>query len=385
MPLLPMPADDGGRGNLPQIVHHAYPYGLLYSPVQFPEAEPVSDADVALAERLLRAYRRAVQDEERAIHRAKDDVWNVIENAYHPEFIGILREGDPRKLAEKLAVAFLDPISHGLGPGPMVRDVCRTEEGNAGIATLCLDRLISLAEAMGLLTVENPDQGKWGENVYEPPDEVAAKIEQALGIPICPPPACSYFGMPVNGKLLFAKSCEHIYSAWRLWELGGGAAGSICEIGGGYGGVAYYMVRMGLQRYTIFDLPRINVLQGYYLVKTLPETAVSLYGEPEAGIRVLPYWESAKEPAGRFTAALNQDSFPEIAAVIVLDYLRDLRRSVAGPLLSINQESQAPSTCPEHLQNLVPDLVRQAGGYHRTGRFPYWLRKGYVEEVYVPA
>jgi hypothetical protein len=50
-------------------------------------------------------------------------------------------------------------------------------------------------------------------------------------------------------------------------------------------------------------------------------------------------------------------------------------------VLSINQE--APRLIADgRLQNVVADLVKRDAGFSRVSRSPYWLRRGYVEEVF---
>ena len=78
---------------------------------------------------------------------------------------------------------------------------------------------------------------------------------------------------------------------------------------------------------------------------------------------------------------VNQDSFPEIERAFVVDYLRHIRR-FAGRLLSINQEAAAVAAADGRCQHVVSELVDSVGGFVRVSRVPYWLRRGYVEEIY---
>lgn len=354
--------------------------------IVFPEPEPPDARAFQLAERLLIAYQKAFEDQGKIMNCPNQDLWEMIQYEFHREFLAILRSGDAKRLAESLSRAFYDPITHGLGPGAVLSGVARTPEGSISIAGLTIDRLIALAEALGLLPYENPEQGRWGENIYLDPTEVAKKIQNYLGVDVCPPLVCGYFGVPVGNSVLFIKSSEHLYTGWRLNNLcNEHSDGGVCEIGGGYGGVAYYAYRLGVRKYSLFDLPQINVLQGYYLGMSLPDAPLVLYGEPHKpqGIHVMPYWQLKREPSHGFAVALNQDSFPEIQPGAVKDYLDEIRRVVKGVFLSINQEAQAACQLDIY-QNHVPSLVAQAGGFRRLGRFPYWMRSGYVEEMYVP-
>jgi hypothetical protein len=44
---------------------------------------------------------------------------------------------------------------------------------------------------------------------------------------------------------------------------------SFIEIGGGFGGMALFGLRAGATRWPIVDLPIMNVVQGYFLIKCL--------------------------------------------------------------------------------------------------------------------
>jgi hypothetical protein len=49
--------------------------------------------------------------------------------------------------------------------------------------------------------------------------------------------------------------------------------------------------------------------------------------------------------------------------------------------VSINHESKPPR--PDGARHLsVPEVVREVGGFTLERRWPYWLRKGYVVEIY---
>jgi hypothetical protein len=133
-------------------------------------------------------------------------------------------------------------------------------------------------------------------------------------------------------------------------------------------------------------LPTTNVLQGYYAMKTLGADAVSLSGERAPGdaaglVQILPTQAIAQIGDAAFDLVLNQDSFPEMSAATVHEYLRWIRRSCAGALLSINHESR--SSYGHGLRHVVvPEAVAEVGGYELRHRYPYWLRRGYVVELY---
>jgi hypothetical protein len=187
---------------------------------------------------------------------------------------------------------------------------------------------------------------------------------------VCPPLVGGYFGVRLRGGLMFATTCNQLYAAYRLAELASEAhRRTACEIGGGYGGCAYYAYLLGLREYRLFDLPVVNVLQGYYLAKALPGANVVLFGEVEAAdsICVYPYWLLRKQADESFGVALNQDSVPEIAPALAEEYLRDIART-SRLFLSINQESQGPSGPPG---NSVPEMADRCRMLRRISRYPF--------------
>ena len=205
-------------------------------------------------------------------------------------------------------------------------------------ALFILDRLVSLAEIVGVLRMENPEQGRWGENLYEAPDELVAKLESALGIGITVPAVegCLFTLETKSGRLHF-RDITALYAAWRIRAITNHLEGAaICEIGGGVGRVAYYCSKFGIGNFAIFDLPLVNVLQGYFLIRALPGANVVLYGEdmPADGraIRVLPGWAFQEVPSKTFDLVLNQDSFPEIERSTVREYLREIGRTTRSAL-----------------------------------------------------
>ena len=155
-------------------------------------------------------------------------------------------------------------------------------------------------------------------------------------------------------------------------------AKKICEIGGGLGRTGLWGCKFGVSEYTILDLPLTNVLQGFYLLKSMNDS-VSLYDEPARQVRILP---CNALPEEKFDLVLNQDSFPEIAENIVVDYLNWIKHH-AVEFLSINFESKALYPGGNHLS--VNELTQKVGGFKKVARNHYWLRKGYLAERYKTA
>lgn len=331
---------------------------------------PATPRDVEIAERLLRAWRRAMAD-----HRTPaQDLWTLVIDGQR-RFLELLRQGDPRTLAAYLCNMSRHDATLGTVQGEAEHArLLRDGAYRAYIARMAKDKLVSLAEAVGVLPCENPESGPYGESLHLDAGLLAGRISAAVGLDITPP--------PIDGGLLKIRAGEALFGERDLnavfTALGMRGTARICEIGGGSGRVAYWSHRLGARSYALVDLPHVNVVQGFYLLKALPDGAVSLHGEPAAAVAIHP---CDALPEGSFDLVLNQDSFPEIGRDTVLAYL-DWIADHAAAFLSINHESQGEYPGGRHLR--VLDLVRETGRLELVERIPYWLRKGYVRERYRP-
>lgn len=366
---------------------HALAFGFPRAETAFTTEAPGGAGEGRIVERLLAAYERTVADTPGKDAR-KPDMWRDIEEARHRDLLAILRRRDAAGLAEYLRDAHARDLTWGITQGAEMTALLRGGASHReSIRTEYVDNLVSLAEFMGILDVESPHQrGAWGENLHADPQSLAEAISAALGFPLETPPVIgSYFGLKTRGGVVTGRDLCALYAALRIRALAtdyGIDAPRVCEIGGGMGGVAYYGARMGFD-YTIVDLPLVSLLQGYFLLRALPDTAVQLHGEPEPAVpavRLVPTYRFA-HLEGPYDFLLNQDSFPEMNEEYSVGYLRRARTSVAHAICSINQEARAPQWAGAR-QTTVRELVAQAGGFRLSSRHRHWLRAGYVEEIY---
>jgi hypothetical protein len=245
------------------------------------------------------------------------------------------------------------------------------------------DGLIRLAEATGAVRLWNPEgpgtqysgypQGEWTGPVDI--ELTLAAIEKKIGTVIkFPNPFAGQYGIRTSRGIASFRPFQAIYQAWRLQHLSRFYGTKVLEIGGGLGRTAYYAYRFGLTHCTIVDLPLSGVAQALFLGQTLGPEAISLPGEKyRAGqVRLAsPSW--FLDGSERFDIVLNVDSMTEMAQADATAYAEAIiRRSKV--LLSINHEVN-----PDKIQDLAP-LMRLP-----LMRFPYWMRKGYTEELYITA
>lgn len=143
------------------------------------------------------------------------------------------------------------------------------------------------------------------------------------------------------------------------------------------GRTAYYSFLLGLTDYAIVDLPTINIGQACFLGAVLGEDKIWLLGDsPDhktGRIRIYPpSWSD--DASERFAIVFNADSFTEMDRSFAFDYVRNAPTK-SEVLLSINHECNA-FTVSEAAAATNFDFVHL--------RFPYWMRDGYLEELFLP-
>src|SRR5439155_20051457 len=177
-------------------------------------------------------------------------------------------------------------------------------------------------------------------------EELYAAVQRRLGTTFDFPDVCNAWGLESNGVLTPRTSWRHLHSAHAMLnETGSAACPRIVEVGGGFGGVAYWAHRLRPRTlsYAIYDFPIVNAIAGYFLLRALPETAIVLNGEPPnpavAQISVFPAWRICDEPDLGADLAFNQDSLPEMPRLVALRYLGIFDRIARLGFYSENHES----------------------------------------------
>lgn len=294
------------------------------------------------------------------------------------DFAAALTRGDVEAVAAEIAVLGKAGISQGFFGGARQHERAGSRPFADRLARWTYDKLVSLAEAVGALPLENPEAGRWDVNAQIDPRRLFDDIQVALDADLSPPDHVGgHLGIAVGDMVLHMRMIDSIHAAWRLREfaegLGLGHDVRIAEIGAGAGFTAFYARRLGLQRYRLFDRPVMAAIQGYVLGAEHP---LSLDGEASQAMAVLHQGSFATVQPGSIDILFNTDTLPEIGEGAALRYLADARRVGIPHILSINQEAGLPG------QTSVPDLIGKAGGYRRGARHRHWLRAGYVEEHY---
>jgi len=384
-------ADPGLIDYLDRLCRHASPGGVPPATLALGES-PEDPEDIVICERVIRAFHKALLRERESVpesRRPSGGIWGHIKACCYQELSRALREED----AHGLARLFRNGLRTGITCG--FDGICGVDMTFAGFSTagevsgqmvkITIDRLVTLAEALGLLPLELPEHGRWGENLYTNLEALVPRLEAEMGHEIGMPRVFGMFGLAAAGKLIAIRTPEYLYAAWKMKRLLGTPAQSIVEIGAGLGGVAYYSVLGGTKRYSIVDLPYVNTMQAFFLIKGLGGATVRLFAEKERGqaVHVLPYW--CLHEMGERSADLcyNQDSLPEIREDIARDVISRIAYVAAGGFYSVNQEAETSMGYLDGARQLLASrLVEQNGRFERRQRNLHWIRKGYVEEFY---
>jgi hypothetical protein len=356
--------------------HHAVPSLDLH----YRAPHPITDADVILCQRLIDAYVLAERESP-----STPGMWtHEIFRERHRTLIDALARHDATSLAERLASMFRSEFVVGMATGNLGVDR-KSRLAGWFWTRYALSKLTALAESQGVAPMENPEQGDAGLAFTYGADVLVANTERAIGASIDFPDVGAAYGIEIAGRLISSDSPDQIYAAARLRSAietylpDRAQSIRLVEIGGGYGGMAYWLMRMMPAEYVIVDLPLINVIQGYFLTHALGASEVSFYGEAPRNVALFPTHAISEIPLP-FHVLANKDSLPEIPRSAALDYLRWARQGCDGLFYSYNQESAAWTL--GGYQNVVLELVNEIEGFDRLRRDTSWLRQGYAEEIY---
>lgn len=326
--------------------------------------------DIFIAERILRAFKKAQEDE--CEHKnIKGDLWDIVQDN-HGDFYDVYH--DPVKLAEYMNNMNQHSITSGVGSSDIsvYRAMSKSPIIRQEWGVFVKDTLVAFGEAVGVLSYNLN-----GDSLYVDEGFLLSRIEEKIGIALRPSHIeGGLYKLKINNKFFDWKDFWSAYTTWRIYSLVGSDV-SVAEIGGGIGKAALYADQFGIKNYSIYDLPVINLAQAWYLIKSGVD--VVLYGEEGRGIRILPFWEFSK---GSFDLTVNADSFPEMDSSKVVDYLKVIKKNTKKYLLSLNREDGGVYG-DNHMHVIVHDIVEKVGGLECIYRFPSWIGRNYVEELYM--
>lgn len=336
-----------------------------------PDVPDDSISDLAMVLRVTAAYGRGAEEQ----LRHKEGMWADFFETHNRQIHDALVEADTAKVTDILRNPAASMLFCGFDPlnSEFAKRAADPEERHHYV-TRCLDGLARFADAVGALRLYNAES----KNSDDPrdADSLLGAIDNVLEKPVAfPAPFPNEIGARSPRGIISFCVPQALYQAWRIRQLTREIENPrILEIGGGLGRTAYYARQFGINDYTIIDIPFTGVSQGYFLMRTLGEHAVILHGEEAEDtsgcIKLLP--PSAFHAGSEtYDLIVNCDSLTELPAVLARRYMRRIEESTST-FLSINHEYNTHT-----VREYIGESIKVAS----FERMPYWMRKGYAEEL----
>lgn len=156
------------------------------------------------------------------------------------------------------------------------------------------------------------------------------------------------FGLMVDGMLIRSQAEYDHYCAHRIGTFLRSNSDTVVEIGGGYCGMAYYLLRdrPGV-KYIDFDVPETIALAAYFLIKSFPRLRFLLYGErkitPEAlsdaDVILLPLSSLRDIPCAIARLAFSSHAMSDLSRAAMREYLAQISRIAEDNFLFIGSAS----------------------------------------------
>lgn len=327
--------------------------------------------DSLLVSRLIQAYQ--VSDNE--LNRGSA-VWKFIFDEKHKDIHSVFANGNFKVATQILQ----NPAGTNLFFG--IDNLCncflpdyKDHKVTLNMANICLDGLVRFAEAIGIVRLDNPEWTNGTDITYDA-DTIIRLIEQKLNLDLWFPNPFPYeYGALSSKGVISYRVPQALYQAWKIKQLVKNIENPrVLEIGGGLGRTAYYASLMGIEDYTIMDIPLTAVCSGYFLGRSLGENKVVFQGEDFTNstnkIKIISPTTFLNDTKS-YDLIINVDSMTEIDPTMASIYLNKIEASTKT-FLSINHEINAFT---------VLDLITQRNSVRDFTRHPYWMREGYVEEL----
>lgn len=287
----------------------------------FHQRKPDLRGDAELLERICSAYNKATQQEPAyGVIYGPSYWWQQIRRDNLSPVMRALHLRDIHALGEMYSNFFRDPCSAGLVGVPYGK-----REAYFGRTIRDLHRRYYLGDALHTLDYWHACMGD------------RYSLEDLAG-----PDTGNPFGVCIDGTLIRAGAAFHHYSAHKIFEHLDEAAGSAAEIGGGFGGMAYYLLRARSSvRYLNFDLPESIALASYYLMKSFPDRKFLLYGEAPLtakamssnSVILMPLSSLEELPADGVDVVFSSHAMSDVTEQAATAYLRTIERVTRGHFL----------------------------------------------------
>ena len=161
------------------------------------------------------------------------------------------------------------------------------------------------------------------------------------------------YGYFVDGTFIKSGSdYQHYYATLIGRLIRSERSKCIVELGAGFGGMAYYLLRDNRDvAYIDLDLPENMALTAYFLLKAFPQRKILLYGEvsswPESiennEILIMPSFEVTRFPSGCARLVFNSYSLAEMSRETINTFIEQFARIVGegGYVLHVNHNKNS--------------------------------------------
>ena len=165
--------------------------------------------------------------------------------------------------------------------------------------------------------------------------------------------ACPMIGNPagplIRGRAIPSETLRHAYKAHQIVSiLSPRLANTVMEIGAGFGGCGYEVMRgqsQAVARYLLFDIPEVAFISGYFLIEALPDRLVRLAGEGPVNatdytIGVFPHYSIEELPDRSVDLVFNSNSFSEMDCRTSGAYIRVVERVCRRYIFHVNHDTR---------------------------------------------
>jgi SAM-dependent methyltransferase len=277
----------------------------------------------------------------------------------------MIARGDAAAVASEIAALGKSEAGRGTLGGDRQHRRCRDDLAFARQrAARTQDALLSLAELVGAVPIENPDLGPWGVTPRIGAAALFAAVEAALGVDLAPPLSIGgYLGIEVApATVLHLRMIEAMFAAWRIDQVIGMIGGRrVTEVGGGIGLTAWYARRLGVGDYRLVPPSGAAAAVQAYVLDDGPAA-------------------DGERRDGPIDLLFCDDVLQGMPGDALAEQLRAARRGGARAILSVGQEAagRLDVSAPTFAQ-----VAAQAGGWTRRWRGRHGLKPGFVEEIYM--
>jgi putative sugar O-methyltransferase len=300
--------------------------------VDRPTAQPIGDAAWG---RIVRAYQKSKAAEAHIADCYRPSlIWSqIFQNGYMNASTSALLAGDLARCRQLYGNFFRESLSAGL-IGFSLEMPQTYMQKNAPATTAALNQYFYFAKNRMERFLKS-----------QPQLQMAQLARPDIGNP---------YGYEMDGQFIQICAEGHYnYAALIDKLMRGKAAPAVLELGGGYGGAAYYMLRdIKNLRYTGIDLPENIALQTFYLMSAFPEKRFLLYGESASGddlagdyaVTLLPGFAIEQFANDQFDCFINSYSLGEMSAATVAKYVTEVCRVTQKYVYHINVNNSGQHT-----------------------------------------